>query len=116
MIIADKQSLAQIYADLCACCGKPNHQVKSNKVSRKSALSTYGLVNHYNKLLVEDVDESDTEERLPPSECSECSINAPPSCDDNGLDISFVGDQLGEALEITAAVQVSTIQLLELNW
>ncbi|KAK5047966.1 hypothetical protein LTR84_006156 [Exophiala bonariae] len=105
MIIADSfKSLAQIYADLCVCCGKSNHQIKSNKVSRKSALSTNGLVNHYNNLVVEDVEDCDTEERLLPSECAECSISAPPPCD-NILEISFAEDQLGAALEITAAVQ-----------
>ncbi|KEF58197.1 uncharacterized protein A1O9_06123 [Exophiala aquamarina CBS 119918] len=98
-------SLAQIYADLCACCGKPNHQGKPNKAARKSALSMGEVSNHYNNLLIEDIEENEPKESFTSSECSECAAAAPSSCGSTGLEINFEGDELGEALEITAAVQ-----------
>ncbi|KIV89002.1 hypothetical protein PV10_08622 [Exophiala mesophila] len=109
-------SLSRIYADLCVSCGKPEHQPRDLRRTRKSSLiSEGGLINHYEALTVQDVedvadDSSETSNTsasasTSPSECSECIAVAPPHCDGSGLDVFLADDDLGRAMEVTATIQ-----------
>jgi hypothetical protein len=77
------------------------------KGRRTSALLPDRIVNHYNSLPIEDIEEDGFDDRLSlsSSECSECVAGASP-CDAQGLATAFMDDRLGQALEMTTSVQV----------
>ncbi|KAG9780009.1 hypothetical protein KCU88_g3870, partial [Aureobasidium melanogenum] len=100
-------SLAQIYNNLCACCEQTNSRAQKQQTKSNLAQRTNALVNHYNGLSVEDVDDDDeTEEPLPAlSSCPECTVSASPSCDDESAEVHFSDDGLGIMMEVAAAVE-----------
>ncbi|KIX06544.1 uncharacterized protein Z518_04520 [Rhinocladiella mackenziei CBS 650.93] len=100
-------SLARIYDDLCACCGRPDTKSQPHSGRSRSSSLSDGLVNQYNGLSVEECQEYEDEESTSPISqgCPECTATSPPNCGGSGLDAHFADDELGTMLEVAAAVQ-----------
>ncbi|KAK6382059.1 hypothetical protein LTS17_003944 [Exophiala oligosperma] len=98
-------SLAQIYNDLCACCGRNDH--KSGSQKRESVASSLeSPKNTYLGLDVEHIDEPEEEsEQDALSSCPECTAAGPTSCEGKSPEVHFGDDELGTFLEVNEAIQ-----------
>ncbi|KAK5323367.1 hypothetical protein LTR93_005420 [Exophiala xenobiotica] len=99
-------SLAQIYKDLCACCGRSDHQPGHKKSTSTPTPVPESPINSYVGLDVEHVsDDQDEAEESALSSCPECTAVTATNCDGKRMEVHFADDELGTFLEVNAAVQ-----------
>lgn len=108
-------SLASIYADLCACCGGPGTRCPQSRQRASATCPSDSPINHYHGLTVEEAEELEDNAEAVPSSCPECEPQARSSSDTEDLQVHFVDDDLGNLIEVAAAVQVS-LSPLELKY
>ncbi|KIW15509.1 hypothetical protein PV08_05555 [Exophiala spinifera] len=97
-------SLAQIYSDLCECCGRNDHKVRNQKKNAATALE--GPKNTYIGLDVEHIDETEVEPgQNALSSCPECTAVTPTNCDGKNSEVHFADDELGLFLQVNEAIQ-----------